>query len=160
MIKMKNKLLLPVLAFVLGGLIVFGVSKVQAENQQVKFPPIIQKLVERFGLKESDVQTVLNEVRRERQQQMQTRLEERLNQAVKDGKITESQKQAILAKHKELQEKRLQNKQDWQNMTPEQRRQAMQEQSQELKSWASQNNIDLEYFFGWGGMKRGGWWFK
>lgn len=157
---MKNRLLLPVFTLALVGLAVFGVSQVQAQSQQVKYPSIIQKLVERFGLKESDVQAVFDEARQERQLQMQARLEEGLNQAVKDGKITEFQKQAILAKHKELQEKRSQNKQNWQNMTPEQRRQATQEQKQELKSWVSQNDIDLKYFFGWFGMKRGHWWFK
>lgn len=157
---MKNKLLLPVLALVIFGLAVLGVSQVKAQGQQGKYPLIIQKLVERFGLKESDVQAVFDEVRQERQLQMQERFEERLDQAVKDGKITESQKQAILAKHKELAEKRLQNPKDWQNMTPEQRRQAMQEQKKELESWASQNGIDLKYFFGWFGMRGEHWWFK
>lgn len=157
---MKNKLLLPVLVLALVGLAVFGMSQVQAQNQQSKYPSIIQKLVERFGLKESEVQAVFDEARQERQQQMQARFEEHLNQAVKDGKISESQKQAILVKHNELAEERLQNKENWQNMTPEQRRQAMQEQKQELESWASQNGIDLKYLFGGFGMKRGHWWFK
>lgn len=158
---MKNKSLFTViigLSFL--GLTAFGISQVLAQSEQNKYPLIIQKIAQRFGLKESDVQAVFDEVRQERQKEIQRRLEEKLNQAVKDGKITESQKQAILDKHKELAEKRLQNKEDWQNMTPEQRRQNMREQKQELESWASQNGIDLKYFFGWFGMKRGHWLFK
>lgn len=155
MIRLKSRLLLTVFTLALVGLTVFGISQVQAQSQEVSYPSIIQKLAERFGLKESDVQAVFDEVRQERQSQMQARFEERLNQAVKDGKITESQKQVILAKHKELVEKRSQNKKDWQSMTPEQRRQVMQEQREELKSWASQNGIDLKYLFSWFGMKRG-----
>lgn len=157
---MKNKLLLPVLALALVGLAVLGVSQVQAQSQQSKYSSSIQKLVERFGLKESEVQAVFDEARQERQQQIQAGFEEHLNQVVKDGKITESQKQAILTKYKEVAEKRLQNKENWQNMTPEQRRQAMREQKQELESWTNQNGIDLKYLFGGFGMKRGHWWFK
>jgi len=159
-IRMKSKLILLALTLTLVGLAVFGVSQVQAQSSQGKYPSIVQKLVQRFGLKENDVQAVFDEARQERQSQMQARFEERLNQAVKDGKITESQKQAILAKHKELQEKRLSEKENWQNTTPEQRRQAIQEKKQELESWANQNGIDLKYLFGWFGMKRGHGWFR
>ena len=46
---------------------------------------------------------------------------ERLSQLVKDGKITESQKQAIISKRAEL------------------------------DTWSTQNKIDLRYLFGFGG---------
>jgi len=157
--KMKRKLLLPVFAIAFVGS-TFGLSKVQAQIQENKYPLIVERLAQRFGLKESDVQAVFEEVHQERQQEMQARLEERLTQAVKNGKITESQKQAILAKHKELTEKRQQNKENWRNMTLEEKRKAIQQQRQELKSWADQNGIDLKYLFGWFGAGRVRWWFK
>lgn len=155
---MKNKIILTLFILTLAGLMVFGAANANAQDLKGPYQSIIQKLVQKFGLKESDVQTVFNEARQERQSQMQAKFEERLNQLVKDGKITEAQKQAILAKHKELQEKKQQEVQSWQNMTPEQRRQAKEVQKQELESWAKQNGIDLKYFFGgrmgrFGGMK-------
>ncbi|MEK9143674.1 MAG: hypothetical protein AAB481_03535 [Patescibacteria group bacterium] len=64
-------------------------------------------MVAKFGLSESDIQSVFDEARNERQTRMQTRFDDKLSQAVKDGKLTEVQKQAILAKQKELQANKL-----------------------------------------------------
>lgn len=150
---MTNKLLIPILTIGLFGLIIFTASKVSAQNQQNPSTPIIQKLAQRFGLKESDVQAVFDEVRQERQQQRELQFEERLNQAVKDGNITEAQKQAILTKHKEIAEKKIKNRENWQNLSVEQRRQLRQEERKELENWANQNGIDLKYLFGWFGRK-------
>lgn len=119
--QIKSKFILAVLATVFFSITVFGISQVNAQGSTGNYPSVIQKLVQKFGLKESDVQTVFDEARQERQSQVQAKFEERLNQWVKDGKLTESQKQAILAKHKELQEKKQNELQNWQNMTPEQR---------------------------------------
>lgn len=145
---MKHKILIPALVLAISGLAVFSTGKVMAESSKDNYPSIIRKLVQKFGLKESDVKAIFDEAKSERQTQMQTKFEERLNQAVADGKLTEAQKQAILAKHKELAEKRGTKPENWQNMTPEQRRQYMETQKQELEAWAKQNNIDLQYFFG------------
>lgn len=91
---------------------------------------LIQKLVAKFGLKEADIQSIFDEIQTERQKEMQTRFDEKLTQAVKDGKITQAQKQAILAKYKELQVKNQQSR-------------------EELEAWARANNIDLSYLWGW-----------
>ena len=145
---MKHKILVPALVLTILSAGIFGTGKVVAESSQGNYPPIIQKLVQKFGLKENEVQVVFDEARKERQTQMQTKFEERLNQIVADGKLNEAQKQMILAKHKELAEKRGTKPENWQNMTPEQRRQYMETQRQELEAWAKQNNIDLQYFLG------------
>ena len=81
---------------------------------------IIQKLVAKFGLNEADVQAVFDEERAERQTEMQARFEERLTQAVTDGKITEEQKAAILAKRAEGADCRV------------------------LEDWATENGIDAD----------------
>ena len=89
---------------------------------------------------------------------MQAAFEDRLNQAVVGGKITQEQKEKISAKHKEMQATREQNRENWQGKTPEEHRVAMQQLHDELTSWAQQNGIDPTYFFG-GQMRgmRGGW---
>lgn len=161
---MKNKWLLPIALLTLAGFIVIGATDIYAQNPTGFYPSIVQKLAQKFGLKESDIQSVFDEARNERRSQMLTKFEDRLNKAVKDGKLIEVQKQAILSKHKELQDLKLSNLQNWKNMTPDQRRAEMQKQKQDLQDWAKQNGIDLSYLFGgFGrGMKgmRGGWHLK
>jgi hypothetical protein len=69
---------------------------------------------------------------------MQQRFEQNLTQAVADKKITESQKNAILAKHQELLKQQTQNRTEW-------------------LAWLKANNlenVDLGIGFG-GGMGKG-----
>lgn len=70
---------------------------------------------------------------------MEARYEERLNQAVKDGKLTEEQKTKILAKHKELMKEieadREANKgkrEDFQNKTEAERKALMEQRKAEM----------------------------
>lgn len=157
MINIKSKITLSLLVLILTGLGVFGITRVSAQDSS-NYPSIIQKLAQKFGLKEEDVQAVFNQDKEERHTQMQARFEEQLAQAVTDGKITETQKQLILEKHKELEA----NRQPWIGMkdkTHEERRAARDAERQELESWAKQNGIDLDYLGGFGhrmGM-RGEW---
>ena len=122
-----------------GGIFMKSVNAATTTNQQTS---LIQKFVNKFNLKESDVESVFIEARTEKQTEMRNRYLERLNQLVTDKKITEAQKNLILAKYDEL----LANR--------EKERAA-------LVSWASQNGIDLRYLMiGWGmgggrGMKMG-----
>lgn len=66
-------------------------------------------------------------MRSEKKSLMQKNLEANLAQLVKDGKITEDQKNKILNKTKELQTQHEAKK-------------------TELEKWAKDNNIDLQYF--------------
>jgi len=87
---------------VLGLLIVLGYGTVKAyEGNPEEYPPVVQKLVERFGLNEDEVKAVFDEVRTERQAQRQAEREERLDQAVADGVISEEQKNSLQAKWEE-----------------------------------------------------------
>lgn len=107
---------------------------------------IVQKIADKFGLNKDEVQKVFDEERTARQAEMQVKLEERLAQAVTDGKITDAQKTLILNKHKELQEERGTKRQNWQNLTREQRKTQMESKKAELETWTNQNGIDMEYF--------------
>lgn len=109
---------------------------------------IVTKIAQKFGLKEGDVQTVFDEVRTQHFAQNQTRFNEYLAQAVKDGKLTEAQKQVILDKHKDLFEKKPINREAFQSMTPEQRKAAKEKAHADLKAWADANGIDMQYLFG------------
>src|SRR5690349_14401657 len=105
---MKKQIVVPALALVITGAVLMGTLQVSAQegaDMRDVHTTLVQKIAQKFGLKESDVQTVFDEVRSEKQTEMQARFEEKLTQAVKDGKITEAQKTAIIAKHKEMQQK-------------------------------------------------------
>lgn len=140
--KMQRIILPTAVLGVLGGLILISkVAPVKAYDGQPN--AIIQKLVDKFGLKQEDVQAVFSEVRQERQTGMQTQFEQRLTQAVTDGKLTEEQKQLVLGKHKQLALEKETNLAAGQNLTPEERRTQAQEQRGQLEQWANDNGIDL-----------------
>ena len=131
----SKKIIIP--AIILGVLLlisILGVRSVRADENSV-YPSIVQRLAKRFNLNTEEVQQVFDEGREERRQQMQARSEECLDQAVSDGKITEEQKQAILAKKEEMAA-------DREGSTPEKRREEMETHREELKTWAGENGID------------------
>jgi hypothetical protein len=110
------------------------------------FDTIIQKLVERFGLNQEEVAAVFEEARDEKRAEMEQRHEERLNEAVQNGKLTEEQKNLILQKKEELQTQREQYKdqdvsqEDWQELREQHRA--------DIKEWADENGIDTKYLMG------------
>ncbi len=99
-------------------------------------PSIIQKIAQKFGLNEADVKSVFDQNRADKKAQMETKFEARLDQLVKDGKITDAQKQLIIAKRKEI---------SGQTQTGR----------KGLTDWATINGIDLKYLMGGMGMRGG-----
>jgi len=90
-----------------------------------QFPPLIQKIIEKFNLNPGEVQKVIDEEMQERERQRFSLLEEKLNQAVKDGVISEEQKKALLGR--------------WQNKWQERRR-----IREEERKWLEENKIDWQ----------------
>lgn len=134
--KIKNWLLAAAVAlvsFTAGGIVL---DKAKAQDTTTRYPPLVEKLMEKFGLKEEEVKSVFEEVRQERQQQRQKFIETRLDEAVKDGVITAEQKQALLNKNAEMQEKQRQ-------------------MNEERRKWMEESGIDFEklapYRVGFGG---------
>ena len=163
-INIKSKIILSIVGLALVGTVLFGAVNTFAQDtasDQNPMASLVQKIADKFGLKKEDVQAVFDQDRQERQVQMQTRFEEQLSQDVKDGKITEDQKQLIIAKRKELEANRQTNMESMKNMTDDERKAAMEKEKQELENWAKENGIDFQYLFG--GFKghpggfRGGW---
>jgi len=135
---MKNKTLLTIMAVtILGGSLIAPKAALAADNTWADhINTMIEKLSSKFNLNKDEVKNTFEEMRtqrqQERQKEMQAQFETRLNQAVKDGKITEDQKAKIMAKHQELQKERG-SKHD------------------EMEAWAEKNGIDLEWMMGFGG---------
>ncbi len=124
---MRSKLVLSIIALSIAGIALFGTIKAYAQNTIGNQSTAASTIAQKFGLAENDVQSVFDEMRSEHQQEMKALFEQKLTQEVTDGKITEAQKQAILAKR------------------------------QELEVWAKDQGIDLKYLFGGHRGLRGGW---
>jgi hypothetical protein len=106
---------------------------------------LASKIATKFNLNKEDVQTVVKDYRTEQhanhQAEHQKRLEDRLTQAVKDGKISEEQKSKII-NYMKSQESFFESLRD---KTEEERHTAMETHKAEVKKWASDNGIDLQY---------------
>lgn len=147
----KKLFIIPALAIttIAGVVSVRSVAAQATDNQQLS---IIQKLATKFGLNEAEVKAVFDADRAERQAAREKEFTDLLNQAVKDGKLSENQKQLILTKHAELKSKHeseMASRIDPSTMTDAERQAKMVARRAEmdsLKSWADQNNIDLKYF--------------
>lgn len=156
---MKQSILLTTIGVLTVGALLMGTTSVFAEDSTTTQQSLVQKIAARFSLKESDVQAVFDESRAERQAarqaEMKAILDTRLNEAIANGKITEQQKQLILAKHAEMQQQHEADRSDWQTKTPEEKRAAMETRRTELETWATQNGIDFSYIAGGNGEMMG-----
>jgi exonuclease VII large subunit len=126
---------------------------------------LVDKVAQHFNLNKDEVQKVFDEDKSSHQAEMETRYEQRLTQAVTDGKLTADQKSKILAKHKELKaqmEAKHTNKQgERQSMDRKTdaerealmtaRKAEMNKQRAEIEQWEKDNNIPSGYLFGGGG---------
>lgn len=148
---MKSKYLFPILGLAALGLVSFGTVQALAHNSTTSDgKTIVQKLAEKFNLQQGEVQQVFDGHKAQLKTDMQTKVSDRLSDAVTQGKITEEQKQKIVDKQKELQSQMEANRDTHKDMTPEQRREAMKQQREELEKWAKDNGIDTQYLMGYG----------
>lgn len=147
----KKTILTAAFVAVLGtGFLTGATAFAQDAKSDAPMSSLVQKIADKFGLKEADVQAVFDQEKKEHQAKMQQKNEERLSQLVKDGKITDAQKQLILAKSKELVTNRQKNKEKMKNMTADELKATMQSERKALEDWASQNGIDPKYLMPFG----------
>ncbi|KKS30626.1 hypothetical protein A2380_00090 [candidate division WWE3 bacterium RIFOXYB1_FULL_43_24] len=151
-------------AIALGGAVFFTNSKVLAQYRG-KYPPIVQKLVDKFGLNTTEVDKVMEEVQAERGTRMQemqatrhAEIETKLTQAVQDGKLTEDQKTQILTKIAEMEpvQNRAAETEGWFNLSAEERqakmdemRDAREQRRAELQAWEDSLGVDLDEILGY-----------
>lgn len=114
---------------------------------------LVELIASKFNLKKDEVQAVVDQFGQQKQAERQQSYEERLTQAVTDGKLTAAQNDLILAKEKEMQAKMEANRQ---LATEAERRAAMEQEKTDLKKWATDNTIDLKWLHPFGGRKGGG----
>jgi hypothetical protein len=127
-------------AIAMVALALIGTGTIYAQSTTTAGESIVDRIAARFNLNKDDVQKVFDEQRDEKKAQRQQALEDKLNQLVKEGKLTEDQKTKLLAKLNE-------RKDNW----------------QDFENWLKENNIDMNALglnFGKGmgamGMHKGG----
>lgn len=117
---------------VLGAL---GLGIVSAQESLDNYPLIIQNLAKRFNLDADEVNQVFEDTK-------ETKMSERLDQSVEDSTITEEQRDLIIEKYEEMHNKmeEINN----QELTREERKDAIQTLKEELRDWAEENDIPLD----------------
>ncbi len=96
-----------------------------AADEEAFAHPWAARIAERFGLNEAEVNEFFGEVHQERQAEMQARWQERINQAVADGVLTQAQAEALIARHSEMEQNRGQAR-------------------DEMEAWMEENGLDHE----------------
>ncbi|HNQ17388.1 MAG TPA: hypothetical protein PKJ26_05290 [Candidatus Woesebacteria bacterium] len=142
---MKAKLLLPIAAVAITAITMYGANQIMAFSGGNQHDALIQKLASTFGKSETEVQTVFNQYRTEQQATREAEFEARLATAVTEGKLTEEQKQLVIAKHAELQAQHEADFATKDSMTREEWQAKRQAEHDVLDSWAESNGIDLSY---------------
>jgi hypothetical protein len=129
----------------LAGVGTLGVASAASSNTSGSGDNLVDKIASTFNLDKSKVQAVFDSNRQEKEAERQAQLEKELTQLVSDGKITATQKDAILTKQKELKAARESNKDDLKNKTESERKTFMDQQRSALEQWTKDNNIPTEY---------------
>ena len=134
---MNKKILVSTIALAVLTMVgVVGAKTIKADENNT-YPPIVQRLAEKFNLNQDEVKNVFDEDRQLRQQDRLNSLEDGLNKAVSDGVITSEQKQTFLEKHSNMQQERGQNR-------------------EEMQTWFTENGIDHDKLFSYLGNMNGG----
>jgi Spy/CpxP family protein refolding chaperone len=133
-------------AVVTAGLVLSS-SLVRAQTTDKPFGGLAEAIAKKFNLDQTQVEAVFTEYHDQHRQEMMEKMkvaeDERLSRLVTDGKITEAQKQAIVDKLTELKAERQNfDKEQFENMTPEQRKAEMLKKKEELDAWAKEQGID------------------
>lgn len=163
---MNKKLLFSAVGIVFAGSFLYYVSTVSAQTPAGVSGNIVRKIAQKFNLNQADVQKVFDDAKYERKSQLQSNLENKLNQAVKTGKITDTQKKTILKKFADLKNNKP-NFSGFKNKTLKERRQAMDTKKAEFEKWLKDNSLTARtlqevlgrpgFGFGMKGHMRGRW---
>lgn len=127
----------------------FGAENQMGGDHKSEFAAVI---AQKFGLNQSEVEETIEqyhaEEREAREQEMESRMSQRLEKAVAEGRLTESQMSAILEKQDEMHE-RLQEIRD-QDLSAEDKRELRADIHEEMEEWAAEQGIDFDVFLRFG----------
>lgn len=141
----KKPLLIAGIATTIAVASVAGASAANNSGNTNPRDNLINKIAKKFNLKPAEVKAVFEQEHSERQAKADQNVETKLTQLVKDGKITEDQKSAILAKRAELKKDMEANRDSMKDKTPAERKALMDQKKADLEAWAKDNNIPTEY---------------
>lgn len=131
------------------GLSALGITQVYAQSNGNPISGLAQAIAQKFNLDPKQVQTTITDYRQQNRQN-------HLNQLVTKGKITQAQEQAIITEIASLKSKY--NLNSLGTMTPQERKQALQNARNDFKTWAQSQGINLPIFGrGLGRFNRLGW---
>jgi len=148
--KLSKRMMLPMAAIAMLGAATVGATAASAASNG-RPGTLAQKIASTFNLDPAKVQSVIDQNHSDMEQNHQAAYEERLSQAVADGKLTAAQKQAILDENTKLKAELDAAK----DKTPAERRTAMKSVRQAAKDWAKAQGIDEKWLMG-GRHPRGG----
>jgi preprotein translocase subunit SecD len=134
----KKPLLLAGVGTVVGLASVTGVVSAHS-NGQSPSGSLADKIAQRFNLDKNEVQKTIDEAKTDRSAKRQQTIEQRLEKAVTDGKITAEQKDAILAKYQELRSYMDSIK----DKPAAEQRQLMKQKQAEIQQWAKDNGLSV-----------------
>lgn len=138
------------LALLSGAIAIVGLSSIavinvaSAATQGINNDTLVSKIAQKFNLNKADVQKVFDEEHAIREADKKAIYQDKLTQAVKDGKITEDQKAKLLAKDTELHT----SMQSLKDKTRDEHKTAIEAKRAELEKWAKENGIPNEYLPG------------
>lgn len=141
----KKPLLIAGAITAIGAAGLVGTAVVSAATDTNASGTLVDKIAQKFNLNKADVQAVFDQNRTDHEAQRQANVQTKLDQAVKDGKLTTDQENKILAKLKELQADRDANIGTMKDKTPAERKAAIDAKKAEIEQWAKDNNIPTEY---------------
>jgi polyhydroxyalkanoate synthesis regulator phasin len=145
-IKRLNKTLLVGATIVsLGASSVVGMGLAHAATTSANQDSLVDKIASKFNLNKSDVQKVFDDDRTAHQAEREHKMKERLDQAVKDGKLTQAQADKLIAKHEELEATRQANRDAMKDKTEAERKAAMGAERTAYKQWLTDNGIPAEF---------------
>ena len=153
MSRIKKSLIVAGATLAVGTSVLGGIGAVSAASSTTGPDTLVEKIASKFNLNKDEVKAVFDENRTEMEASHKAKVEEKLTQAVTDGKITEDQKAKIIAKAEELKTQRDAERDSMKDKTDEERKALMEQHRTELEKWATDNGIPTEYlrFAGPGG---------
>lgn len=145
--KLKRSLLIGGTLISIGAVTAGDLGIASAATSNTGRDALVDKLVAKFNLNKADVQKVFDEEHAARETEHEADIKTKLDQAVKDGKLTQDQEDKLIAKLKELQAEREAAHDSGTKPDAE----SMKAKRDEFKKWLSDNNIPEEYGLALGG---------
>ena len=151
---MKKKLVITALVITTLAASAVGAQNALATSTPTTQNSLVQMIANKFGLKTSDVQGVFDQYKQQHTAKMQQNYQTRLDQLVKDGKLTSDQEKLIQGEHQKLQSEHQSDFTNFKNLTPEQCKDVLSKIRQEVTDWSKTNNIPARYLMPGPGMGR------